>query len=185
MHNRPGNSQDSLWDYAVACYNHGEVGNLCLQLQDEFDQDVPLLLFLCWHGQRLGQIDQALMARCVDLSRQWQDHLVAPLRQSRRWLKTRTGDTGAVDAETLEQLRTAIKASELDSERLQLKQLESLALRNQNNRQSSTNPEWAIATNLQLLSAAAENTATASALSDKLLELAAAASRYAQSDCES
>jgi uncharacterized protein (TIGR02444 family) len=115
----------SLWDFAVDLYGAPSVGEACLALQDRHGCDVNVILFAAWmgavRGDKLSQPDMAEAIACVQ---SWRDEIVRPLRLIRRRLKS--GPPPA-PSEVSEQLRTRIKASELESERVELMQLEAFA----------------------------------------------------------
>jgi len=99
-----------FWDWAVAAYDRPGVAEACLDLQDRYDQNVPLLLWAIWRG---GDLPAA-----VALARQWEAEVTGPLRGVRRRLKGRPG---------AEALREQVKAVELEAERTLMRQLEILA----------------------------------------------------------
>ena len=103
-------SGSEFWDWAVAAYARPAVAEACLDLQDRYGQNVPLLLWAAWRG---GDI-----ARAVEMTRTWEADVVAPLRGVRRRLK---GYSGA------EALRTQVKTAELDAERILMQQLETVS----------------------------------------------------------
>jgi uncharacterized protein (TIGR02444 family) len=165
-------------------------------LQDNYAQDVCLLLFLCWYGQRFGPMDAELLSRCQRTSQQWQDSVVAPLRHSRRWLKQYLqAESGRLDAgfsQASEEFRESIKERELAAERLQFEHLLALvsetAAEDASKRGSSADysgGSGAAIRHCLLALPAAVGEPTAAGLQEKLSELAAAASRFAQSDEES
>jgi uncharacterized protein (TIGR02444 family) len=99
-----------FWDWAVAAYARPGVAEACLDLQDRYGQNVPLLLWAIWRG---GDC-----AAAVAVARQWEDEVVGPLRGVRRRLKGRPG---------AEPLRERVKAVELEAERTLMAQLAALA----------------------------------------------------------
>lgn len=99
-----------FWDWAVAIYARPGVAEACLDLQDRYGQNVPLLLWAIWRG---GDV-----AAAVALAREWEDEVVAPLRGVRRRLKGRGGAEG---------LREKVKAVELEAERALMAALEGVA----------------------------------------------------------
>lgn len=110
-----------LWDWAVAAYGRPGVAPACLDLQDRFEQNVPLLLAAAWSAAQGRTLD---LDAAVALTRAWEADVVAPLRAARRGLKIAhrpIPDAGR------EALRETVKAVELESERLLLAALETLA----------------------------------------------------------
>ena len=99
-----------FWDWAVAVYARPSVAEACLDLQDTYGQNVPLLLWAAWRG---GDV-----AAAVALARQWEDEVVAPLRGVRRRLKGRDG---------ADSLREQVKAVEREAERTLMAALAALA----------------------------------------------------------
>ncbi|WP_162140925.1 TIGR02444 family protein [Fodinicurvata sediminis] len=105
----------SFWDFSLAFYERPSVAQACLELQDDHGQDVNLVLF-CFYVAGHGKTLQA--AELEDLWQvisPWQEHVVRPLRQVRRWMK-RPEVLQCVDCASL---REAIKQQELEAERLQ------------------------------------------------------------------
>jgi uncharacterized protein (TIGR02444 family) len=114
-------SRDELeaesWAFALALYARPGVAEASLALQNEADVDVMLLLMVTFaavkHRTLLTPEEiAALDAAC----RPWREHIVRNLRTIRRELKT--GPQPAPSSET-EQLRSKIKALELEAERLE------------------------------------------------------------------
>lgn len=114
----------SLWEFAIATYEQPGIAPLCLRLQDEHACDVNLLLCCLWHGRYFGVIEEARLREALTWSGPWQERLVAPLRDARRWLKPL--ETGDSKGQSLAELRAQIKACELAGERLQLEKLEAI-----------------------------------------------------------
>ncbi len=104
--------QKDFSEYSIALYSRGKVAGSCLALQDRYGLDVNAVLFCCWFGARRGLIDEELWARIDEISRQWQQRLVRPLRDARRWLKN---PGFALDRETRD-LRERIKDQEVAAE---------------------------------------------------------------------
>jgi uncharacterized protein (TIGR02444 family) len=114
----------SLWDFAVDLYGAPGVGEACLALQDRHGCDVNTILFAAWMGAVRGEkLSQPDMAEAIASVQSWRDEIVRPLRAIRRRLKSGPPTPN----EVTEQLRTRIKAVELESERIELKQLEAFA----------------------------------------------------------
>ncbi len=108
-----------FWDFSIAVYGANAVQDECLNLQDQFGLDVNLLLLCAFlgavHGVTLTSDDIASARQEVG---QWHDEIVRPLRAARRSLKTiELQDTAATKAAM--QLRTQVKAAELEAERIE------------------------------------------------------------------
>ncbi len=113
-----------FWNFSVAVYGAGGVEGECLGLQDQFGIDVNLVLFCAFLGAVHGI---ALTPDEIAAARQevgpWHQDVVGTLRAARRRLKTielRDADTARAAAE----LRTRVKAAELESERVEQAVLE-------------------------------------------------------------
>jgi uncharacterized protein (TIGR02444 family) len=95
-----------FWDFSVGLYGRPGVEDACLTLQDGFGADVNVVLFCLWRGPLSGDaLDEALAA-----ARPVQEGWAAPLRRLRRAL-SRDSEEAA--------LRRAVKAAELEAERLE------------------------------------------------------------------
>lgn len=129
----------SLRDWAFAAYDHPDVQEACLELQDRHGMDVVALLWCIWAGEHHGVIDAGAMERIVAETRAWQADIVAPLRAVRRRLK----QTGAESspgvtppvvaatpdmADTHERLRSRVADVELAAEVIQLDRLDASTL---------------------------------------------------------
>lgn len=104
-----------FWTFSLAVYARPHVAAACIDLQDRRGLDVNLLLFGCWAGhcgRELGPGDWETLRAAAD---PWQRNVVEPVRGARRWLK----DQHTAPAAQAEALREAVKACELDAERLQ------------------------------------------------------------------
>jgi uncharacterized protein (TIGR02444 family) len=116
-----------FWDFSIAVYSASAVQDECLDLQDQFGLDVNLVLLCAFlgavHGVTLTSDDIASARQEVC---QWHDDIVRPLRAARRSLKTiELQDTAAAKAAM--QLRTQVKAAELETERIEQTMLEQWA----------------------------------------------------------
>ncbi len=109
---------DSLWNFAVNLYSQKGVESLCLQLQDDWQANIPLLLFYQWLDNSGRALTNAQAKRADEQALHWQKNIITPLRTARRALKT-TAHKG--------ELRQRIKSSELEAEQQLLQQLECLA----------------------------------------------------------
>ncbi|WP_395945093.1 TIGR02444 family protein [Brevundimonas sp.] len=113
-----------LWDWAVAAYGAPGVGEACLALQDNNDQNVPLLLWSAWIAATGRRPDEDTIEAACDTARAWDGVVVAPLRTMRRTLKAPVPD---IDDGPRESVRNRIKALELEAEKHLLEALEDLA----------------------------------------------------------
>ncbi|MDK3018761.1 TIGR02444 family protein [Pseudodonghicola flavimaris] len=108
----------SVWTRIVARYvETPDLQPLCLELQDQFDADIPLALFL-WAADDAGlSPDPEALGMLEAGIADWRGHVVRELRAVRRWLKPRVAD----DAQA--EFREKLKTLELEAERLELDQL--------------------------------------------------------------
>lgn len=110
------------WTRICAVYAEPGLANACIELQDAYGVDVPLLLLLD-HADRLGfGISAPDFAAFLKASAMWQGDVVAPLRAIRRDMKGRYGS-----AEDLA-LREAVKGLELQAERIEVRRLSDLLM---------------------------------------------------------
>lgn len=110
-------SENPFWDFSLVVYGMPGVADACLRLQDEAGLDVNLVLFACWvAGAREAPLTDAEMGGVIDLTRDWRERVVVPLRQIRRALK---GGSDGLPRDAVESFRNEIKSIELASEQRQ------------------------------------------------------------------
>jgi uncharacterized protein (TIGR02444 family) len=116
-----------FWNFSLAVYGASAVQDECLALQDQFGLDVNLIMLCAFLGARHGAaLTSDDMASARQEVRLWHEQIVRPLRAARRNLKTiELHDADAAKAAT--QLRTQVKAAELESERIEQTTLEQWA----------------------------------------------------------
>lgn len=112
-----------LWDWAVAAYGAPGVGDACVALQDNHEQNVPLLLWSAWTAAVGLKPDAETIEAACDTARAWDSVVVGPLRAVRRTLKAPIPD---IDDGPRQAVRDRVKALELEAERHLLKALEDL-----------------------------------------------------------
>jgi uncharacterized protein (TIGR02444 family) len=101
-----------LWEFSLDFYARPGVSAALIELQDRAGLDVNLILFAVWHGlSGRGRLDDERLAVADQAARAIQTEIVTPLRALRRRLRTDP------DAE-IQHLREAIKALELDAEKI-------------------------------------------------------------------
>ena len=110
-----------LWHFALRLYAVDEVRAACLMLQDDFDADVPAMLFAAWAGARGSLLNAAEFARIDAARAPWREEVIEPLRMVRRRL--RTGPAPAPSGVTAT-LRETVKRAELEAERIALAEWE-------------------------------------------------------------
>jgi uncharacterized protein (TIGR02444 family) len=108
---------DPFWDYSLAVYGKPDVANACLYLQDEFGLDVNLLLDCLWSAaQGPGRLDSGQIREVLNRTRDWQEKIVKPLRNARRFCKLEPVE---VPDELRRTFRPALQAVELDAEHVE------------------------------------------------------------------
>jgi len=108
-----------FWAFSLGVYADPAVQKECLDLQDRFGVDVNMLLFCTFagavHSALLPDADINDAAAAV---RDWHENVVANLREARRALKRFAAAPSPV-ATSAEALRTSVKASEHEAERIE------------------------------------------------------------------
>jgi len=113
----------TAWDFAARVYTLPGVEAICLRLQDDEDQCVPLLLWRLWSVHEGRRVDAVLLDRAVEVARTWERSVVAPLRETRRRLKAPAPPAEDAARATL---RDQVAAAELAAERIGLDALDTL-----------------------------------------------------------
>jgi len=103
---------DRLWPDMCAIYRDADLSRACLDLQDGYDADVPLLLVMCLAERAGHRITSHDLHELVDAATVWREAVIWPLRQARRVMK------GKFQAPAELALRNDIKHLELEAERL-------------------------------------------------------------------
>ncbi|MHA7874324.1 TIGR02444 family protein [Roseivivax sp.] len=111
---------EDLWRFALAVYGASGVSAACLELQDRFGADVPVLLTALWMGRRGRALDAAAMAALDGVVADWRAEMVQPLRALRRRLKS---GPAPAPSDTTEALRSEIKRAELSAEKIEMVRL--------------------------------------------------------------
>ncbi len=168
-----------LWNFSIAVYGAPAVQDDCLNVQDLFGLDVNLILLCAFlgavHGAALTSDDIAAARRQTG---QWHDDIVRPLRAARRSLKTIDLAQEANAANVAKNLRTQVKAAELEAERIE----QTILARWADARLAAWprgNPHNAVAANLQALLAAYGIAPDRLVAADAMAHLIAAALAYA------
>lgn len=108
-----------FWDWALAAYDRPGVAEACLSLQDDHGQQTAYLLWAAWASP-----PDAVLADGAELARHWEAAVLGPVRQSRRTLKA---PLPPVDDAARLAVREAVKAVELDLEKLLMTSLAGLS----------------------------------------------------------
>lgn len=110
-----------LWQWALEVYARPSVAEACLSLQDRHGQNVPYLLWAAWRASEGRDADAGVAA---DLVRRWDAEVGSPLRAVRRAIKPAWP---AIDDDAREDFCNAVKAVELNGEKLLMESLEALS----------------------------------------------------------
>lgn len=113
----------TLWDFALGLYGQEGVAPACLDLQERYGTDVPLLLWAGWLWTRGEAPDAGAVARAEAAVGDWRREVIHPLRAIRQRMKQ--GPAPAPSART-ERVRDSVKAAELSAEQLELELLEEM-----------------------------------------------------------
>lgn len=106
-------TEELLWTFALAFYAKPSVSKSCIRCQDESKADVTIILLMLWCAVR-GYIFNDSAALTVEAyAYHWRTHVVAPLRDIRRWIPKGMEDT----------FRKQIVDAELMAERIALSRL--------------------------------------------------------------
>jgi len=101
----------------VEIYKSGGISGLCLQLQQDFDADVPVFL-ICLMADRAGHgLSDPEFTAWVASAASWRETVIKPLRSVRVTLKPLTVN------EPLTAFRERIKSVELEAEKLHVEAL--------------------------------------------------------------
>ncbi|MEO8813204.1 MAG: TIGR02444 family protein [Caulobacteraceae bacterium] len=113
----------SAWDFAVDLYGRPGVATVCLALQDDHGQCVPLLLWRLWAAAGGRPVAAGVLRGAVDLARGWDGEVVARLRSVRRALKSPPDGVGT---QWRLGVRESVETAERAAERALLVALEGL-----------------------------------------------------------
>ncbi len=110
-----GPPAERLWRFSLALYGLPAVEVACLDLQDRRGLDVNMLLWCCWRAAEGCALAGAEIAAAEARIAGWRAAVVGPLRAVRRRLN---GGGPGLPAEAVGALRGAVKAAELEAERI-------------------------------------------------------------------
>lgn len=113
-------TQQALWDYACALYQHNDTQAICLRLQDDYGVNVPWLLFVCWVLVSHKEVADSVLINAYERVQAVDKPVITPLRHVRRSLK---------QIETRKEwqvLRQQLADIELAAEQLLLNELEAI-----------------------------------------------------------
>ena len=109
-----GEHAQSLWAFSLAFYSVESVSPLLIEWQDRNGIDVNVVLSLSWHAGRGLQLNEPALDALIRAGEPWRAHVIAPVRNARRAIKTIAGLDAMPDAMAL---RERLLTLELDLER--------------------------------------------------------------------
>ncbi|MBX2808363.1 MAG: TIGR02444 family protein [Cellvibrionaceae bacterium] len=112
-----------LWHFSCEYYQQADIEQLCLQLQDDYGMDIPLLFFCVWSGYYFGELTDKTVQQAQCLTESYEAVCIQPLRRVRRQMKSQQYDGLAA---SWEPVRQQVKVAELNAERLLLEHLQRL-----------------------------------------------------------
>ena len=115
-----------FWNSSLTAYAQPEVPQACLLHQDQYSLDVNLILFCCWYGSTHGYLTKDEFDLALAFSISWTNHVVHPLRKTRKWMKQTGPKKSCMSESAFTTLRNEIKKSELAAEHIQQDALENL-----------------------------------------------------------
>jgi uncharacterized protein (TIGR02444 family) len=116
--------QSSLWAFSVSVYANAAVHAECLDLQDRHSIDVNLLLFCAYVGAVHGAVlSDTEVRQAASIVGEWHSSIVKRLLEARRALKPFATELSPIGSSAAT-LRTSVKATELEAERLEQMMLE-------------------------------------------------------------
>lgn len=112
-----------LWEFSLRLYRQPGVEPLCLMLQNQWRADINVLFWLRWLETESMAINATRIRLAETHIATWKKDAVLPLRKLRTEMKQHYG----VSDKGIEATREAIKAAELQAERVVQMRLEKLA----------------------------------------------------------
>ena len=121
-----GNRTGAFWAWAVDKYALPGVSDSLIALQDQAGLNVNLSLWACWTATLFGDLSEADIRNAFGAIAAWHEGVTKTLRAARRSAKP---FEARPDFPTAKALRAAVKAAELDAERVEIDILERCAYR--------------------------------------------------------
>lgn len=78
---------NDFWHYACTLYSLPNVADNLLILQDEYQLDVIVLLWIAWLVKEQKKLCADDWLGCLVVCQYWQEKIIGPLRQARREIK--------------------------------------------------------------------------------------------------
>ncbi len=106
--------ESPFWNFTLGVYGRPGVSQACIGLQDRHGLNVNMLIFCLWAGSQGHPLAAGDLERLEAALTPWDEAVVEPLREVRRWLKVQD----LVPREQAEPLARAILGREIESEGL-------------------------------------------------------------------
>lgn len=125
--------QDSsaLWQFSLALYAAPGVSHACIQLQDHWQANINLILWLVWLEQRNQPVDSDLIVQAEAAIVPWSEQTLQPLRALRRLIGSQranhTSEANNSNEAIKEDLYQQLKAAELLAEKIEQRTLVQLS----------------------------------------------------------
>ena len=103
-----------FWNFTLGVYGRPGVSQACIGLQDRQGLNVNMLIFCLWAGSHGHSLTAGELERLAAALTPWDEAVVKPLREVRRWLK----EQDLVPRDQAEPLGRAILGREIESEGL-------------------------------------------------------------------
>ncbi|GJL94337.1 MAG: hypothetical protein DHS20C05_07420 [Hyphococcus sp.] len=115
---------EKFWTWSLEHYARDGVEPLLLNLQEDFQADINILLWLCWSAEDFETAPDLVIRKAIEQTFGLNQNVTQRLRSARQFLKTWHGGASSNDASIL---RAHIKDIELEAEKVEQALLESLA----------------------------------------------------------
>ncbi|PHR58670.1 MAG: TIGR02444 family protein [Robiginitomaculum sp.] len=76
-----------FWNWSLKAYAAPETQRACLHLQDQFGQDVNVILWACWLASKKRCPTANALKHCIKITDIWQSGGVVGIRKARREIK--------------------------------------------------------------------------------------------------
>jgi uncharacterized protein (TIGR02444 family) len=120
----------AFWQFSVALYAAPGVSHACIQLQDQWQANVNLMLWLVWLEQRNQSAEREVITQAEAAIAPWHAQTLQPLRELRRHLGSQRSTPNHDDnCPAKEELYQQLKAAELLAEKIQQRTLVELSSR--------------------------------------------------------
>lgn len=115
-------ASDELWSFVVGLYKSDRVEPWCLEWQRRYGLDISFFLWAGWlqHRHRCRLTEAQITDAIAEVSA-WRSHVITPVREARKFLKT--SGFAATHPDAYDELRRHLRAAELAGERSEQERL--------------------------------------------------------------